>query len=111
MQKKFHRYIEKINNSINPLTIAKNYLKIYRGFRKEFEGWFISFSDSIIHACEPILLCQHVIYLLKAQQRDENIIYELMDKKKYGAYFPNLETYFGITNYEKDFTMHDVISE
>jgi hypothetical protein len=111
LHKKFHKQIEKINGSKNPEKIAKNYLKIYREFRKEFEGWFKSFSSNIVKEIEIILLGQHILYLAKSLKRDQNLIYEFLDKLNYSHNWSSLQTYFGITNYDAEFTVYDIAWE
>jgi hypothetical protein len=48
---------------------------------------------------------------LKAKKRDQNIIYELLERIKYRYDRSSLETFFGIKNYDKEVSLEDIAYE
>ncbi len=86
-------------------------MKIYKGFKGDFDGWFKSFSDSILYEIENALLGQYILQLLKAQIKEDDIIYDLM-KIQFRYYNPGaLQTYFGITNFDAEPKLNEIIEE
>jgi hypothetical protein len=111
LHKKFHRHSDKINSSKTPQKIAKNLLKVYKGFKSDFDGWFKSFSDTIIFEIELALLGQYILYMLKAQIKEDDIIYDVM-KRQFRNYNPAcLKTYFGITNFDAEPKISEIVDE
>jgi hypothetical protein len=111
LKKRFHKQAEKINNSKNPEKIAKNYLKIYKGFKSDFDGWFKSFDDYTLGTIKCALLSQYILYKLKALQRDQDLIYDLLEYHNYSVDANTFATYFGITNCDCERPVSDITWE
>ena len=65
LKKRFYRQVQKLNTTKTPNKCAKIYLKIYRDFKKEFSGFFISLPDWELNTLKFNLLAEYLKHSLK----------------------------------------------